>query len=131
MRSEKFSFGLTAVALAALALGAATPAPAQTEKVLFNFGLNTNTGYYTYAGGSGCCRQPLWHDYWRRNTSFRDCLRIVAKHQREYVETILHNFQRYNSTDGWEAVAGVIWTLPEMSTAQPALEARAMPGYGV
>ena len=109
MRRKKFSFGLTAVAIVALVFGAAARATAQTEKVLFNFGLFSGTGYYTYAGVVRDSAGNLYGTTIGGGTHLQGTVYELSPNgSGGYVETILHNFQRYDSTDGWRPVADVV-----------------------
>jgi uncharacterized repeat protein (TIGR03803 family) len=109
MRSRKFSFGLMTVAVVAVALGAATHAAAQTESVVFNFGLFSGTGYYTYAGVVRDSAGNFYGTTIGGGTHLQGTVYELSPNgSGGYVETILHNFQRFNSTDGWRPVADVV-----------------------
>jgi uncharacterized repeat protein (TIGR03803 family) len=97
-----------AFALVVLAVGAATQASAQ-EKVLFNFGEFSGTGEYTYAGVVQDSAGNLYGTTIGGGTHLQGTVYELSPNANgAYVETILHNFQRFNSTDGWRPVGGVI-----------------------
>jgi len=109
MRSRKFSVGFMALAIVAYTLGVAIQAAAQTETVYFLFGRTPDNGYDSY---SGVVRDSAGNFYGTTvgggNHLSGTVYELSPNASGEYEETVLHNFQRYNSTDGWQPFSGVI-----------------------
>jgi len=97
------------VAMVAFTLGASMYAAAQAEKTFFLFGRTPDNGYDSY---SGVVRDSAGNFYGTTvggGSHFSGTVYELSLNANgEYEETVLHNFQRYNSTDGWQPFSGVI-----------------------